>query len=641
MTTLSQVDAALEYLDRGWSVIPICLDTKRPRIEWRKYQTELPTSEEVERWWTVNPNDGIALVTGELTGLVVVDCDNEEAAEAARQAGMVSPVKVQTKRGHHLYFAHPRDGIRRGPRAGVNTRGADWPKIDGLDFRGDGGYVLLPPTKNYSWEIAAGCCEDDTPEWKDWKPSLKPDGVVGFDFSHLDLTAVRAQHSFVSEWDRTARYVVEKFPETLRIPSGMGNGRNERVMRWISECIMEGLFGSMLRVRGLAFMREFFESELTEHEFEATCRSMEEAERRNHPERFDASGEYIFKPCLSIHEQDPAVASPKAKLITMADAEDLLAKAGGREYLIEPWLPAQTIVQVYGYSGHGKSLFVEHCMAALAAGRRSVGPFEIGKPSRVLYMDFEMGMGTIARRLIELRETHGDTADRLQIWAPFVGDDEDINLRTREGLAGLQSWIGEVKPQVVVIDTVRTGYPGLQENDAAEWAAVNTLAKKLRNAGMAVILVHHANKPGEGATGREAGSTNQLTVLETQIRITQVFTDKDTAQNNAALFDDDYENPIWPQLQDKLEKNDPGFTLYMVMEVRYGKVREWTETHDRVQWIGFAQNNTTGARTMVSNSSTKQRAKWMSLSGGMTPEAISLKLGRPLWAVREWLGLSA
>ena len=49
----------------------------------------------------------------------------------------------------------------------------------------------------------------------------------------------------------------------------------------------------------------------------------------------------------------------------------------------------------------------------------------------------------------------------------------------------------------------------------------------------------------------------------------------------------------------------------MVMEVRYGKVREWSEAHDRVQWIGFAQNNITDERCVVSSKSTKQRAKDM------------------------------
>lgn len=74
----------------------------------------------------------------------------------------------------------------------------------------------------------------------------------------------------------------------------------------------------------------------------------------------------------------------------------------------------------------------------------------------------------------------------------------------------------------------------------------------------------------------------------------------------------------------------------MVMEVRYGKVREWSEAHDRVQWIGFAQNNITDERCVVSSKSTKQRAKDMAIDG-KSIEDISRVLQRPVRQLREWL----
>ena len=159
------------------------------------------------------------------------------------------------------------------------------------------------------------------------------------------------------------------------------------------------------------------------------------------------------------------------------------------------------------------------------------------------------------------------------------------------------------------------------------------MAVRLRNSGYAVILVHHSNKPSESGVGREAGSTNQLTVLETQIRVTQVYQDEDTARQNAAIHDDSYERPVWPSLSAKLPAD---YSLFMVMEIRYGKVREWSDAHDRVQWIGFAQNNKTDDRMIVSSKSTKQRAKDMALNG-TDIEEISRVLQRPLRQLREWL----
>jgi hypothetical protein len=189
---------------------------------------------------------------------------------------------------------------------------------------------------------------------------------------------------------------------------------------------------------------------------------------------------------------------------------------------------------------------------------------------------------------------------------------------------------------VVVIDTIRSAYPGLQENNAEDWARINQLALKLRNAGFGVVMVHHSNKPQDGGSlGREAGSTNQLTVLETQIRVTQVFEDKDTAEQNAALYDASYAQPVFPMLRRKLPD---GWDVYMVMEIRYGKVREWTEAHDRVQWIGLAHSLTSDERAIVSSRSTKQRAKDMALDG-MPPEEIASLLNRPIRNVRSWLEL--
>ena len=44
--------AALEYLDRGWSVIPIWAGEKRPSVRtWKKYQTKQPTESQVRKWF--------------------------------------------------------------------------------------------------------------------------------------------------------------------------------------------------------------------------------------------------------------------------------------------------------------------------------------------------------------------------------------------------------------------------------------------------------------------------------------------------------------------------------------------------------------------------------------------------------------
>ena len=70
------LDRALEYLDRGWGVLPISPTEKNPLPKWGHYvdTLTLPSEEEVIGWWTRWPDAQLAIITGPLSGLVVVDC---------------------------------------------------------------------------------------------------------------------------------------------------------------------------------------------------------------------------------------------------------------------------------------------------------------------------------------------------------------------------------------------------------------------------------------------------------------------------------------------------------------------------------------------------------------------------------------
>lgn len=617
---------ALEYIERGWSVIPILPETKKPALKWMDYYKRQPTEEEVTDWWTRWPHAMIALVTGEVSGVVVVDTDSPKAEEAAAQYGFISPIQVKTRHGKHHYFLHPKDGVWRGPRVGSNSTGIDWPEVPGLDFRGDGSYALLPPSKGYAWDIAPGYALEEAPTWDGWAPRVVPQVNT---FDELDLSTVplfAAERE--REWDRTAAIVAE----SGKLPTGMGNGRNEKVMRHASECAKRGLFGKELADAVCEFMDTFFVERLPEREWRATCRSMEEAEKRNHPDRVaEAAVEAKVADLLA-----PAAAPepPKLKLLLMEDAPDMLAKAGDNNFVIEPWLPRASICQVYGYSGHGKSMVVQHAMAAAAAGAPSFGPFRIQKRAKILYFDWENGRLTVAKRLMEFQSAHGPTGDYLQIWTPFLDGAADINLRTAAGKEAFTNVIRMAQPEVIVIDTARSALPGLEEKDAKDWSELNQLLLRLRNFGLTVIYIHHSNKPdGEGNLGREAGSSNQLTPLETQIRVAQVFEEQDIAKHKGGIWDGSYATPVWPQLRSKLK---PGYRLYMVCEWRYGKVREWTDMHEQVQWIGFASGPSTYDRQIVASISPRERARVLYTQGNSST-TIADWLKRPQAVIEDWL----
>jgi hypothetical protein len=67
---------ALEYLEQGFSVIPVKLD-KRPVLpSWLEYQKHKPTRAEVSNWFTGYENiAGVAIVTGKVSNIVVLDVE--------------------------------------------------------------------------------------------------------------------------------------------------------------------------------------------------------------------------------------------------------------------------------------------------------------------------------------------------------------------------------------------------------------------------------------------------------------------------------------------------------------------------------------------------------------------------------------
>ena len=149
--------AAADYAQLGWAPIPLKRRSKTPDlVELRPYLERRATREELRSWdWT-----GVGIVTGPLSGIVVLDADGEEGmAELKRRGHPVTPV-ARTGKGLHLYFRHPGEDLRTGIRI-----------APGIDLKAAGGYVAAPPSahpngRDYKWIIPPEDTElADLPEW--------------------------------------------------------------------------------------------------------------------------------------------------------------------------------------------------------------------------------------------------------------------------------------------------------------------------------------------------------------------------------------------------------------------------------------------------------------------------------------------
>lgn len=161
MTNNPILDAALAYLRRGWSVIPLRPRDKRPMVKWEGYSRARPSEAELRQWFERRPDANLGIVTGVVSGLLVLDVDvghggEGSLAELERDHGPLPPtVSAETGGGgRHLYFVHP--GGTVGNRAGL---------VPGIDVRGDGGYVVAPPSIHPSGRPYR------------WRPGHTPDAV--------------------------------------------------------------------------------------------------------------------------------------------------------------------------------------------------------------------------------------------------------------------------------------------------------------------------------------------------------------------------------------------------------------------------------------------------------------------------------
>lgn len=128
------VDQALRLLSMGFSVIPIKARDKRPALaSWKPYQDRRATVEEVRTWFESGVDLNIGIVTGAVSGLVVIDGDSLEAVNWL-QIHHPSTMRTRTGNGKHYFYRHPGVPIKNNVKLGGMA----------LDVRGDGGYVVAP-----------------------------------------------------------------------------------------------------------------------------------------------------------------------------------------------------------------------------------------------------------------------------------------------------------------------------------------------------------------------------------------------------------------------------------------------------------------------------------------------------------------
>ena len=649
------IDVALELHEEGLQVLALTKGAKIPAHQWQFWQTVrqteddlldiadyfqspeppewlrdeggvhtgrpwLSTSYKARRHWPKPVPLDIGVVTGSLSGVVVIDCDTAEARDFAASINLTdTPMVVQTTKGWHYWFKHTGE-VRNAASKGVA----------GLDIRGDGGLVRVPPSTGLKWLSRSSI--DELPPFPGMTaPTPSDDGPK---FSDLDLTEYAVKGQTAEEW------IMAKC-QGQQITKGE---RNETMKLVVGQLIherrdKEWVLDEAKRLGAIYWDHEKYAGKQTEIIVDSLWR----ADVQNHPDLHGGQQE----------EEEPP--KPLVGYLSDATSERFIDALPPRKpAFVETILEPGKATMVAGYSGSGKSELLMMLLKAACDPTKLgsfVGPWQIQSTPRALVLDPENNPHLIADRLRRF-SLIGNSGDNLRVLPGSVPGpdgmmDTALNLTTKAGIGQLSGLLKVHSPDIVVFDTVRSHFPGLKENEAAEWTAYNVLTQKLTRAGLCVVWLHHSNKPGADGHATEAGSSHALTNISTQIFVKPDYQDEAMAQRKHAIWDHD----------EKVVQNVKGVActpyqaiglthniatpLDRVTQISYGKVREANPITERSYYLGQALGEREWRPTLHSTMSAKQAAFQLATDPRFTSQpdpllAISKRLRVPVPLLAEW-----
>lgn len=155
---MDRLPAALMYLGLGWAVIPVhtpgvtgcscgehdCASPgKHPRVRWHSHMDAPTTVDEVRSWWRRWPDANLGVITGPVSGVVVLDVDPRSGGDETLSAltGEIEPT-VETSTGgggRHLWFATTSNHVTPSRILGP-----------GVELKSVGSTVVVPPSLHVS-----------------------------------------------------------------------------------------------------------------------------------------------------------------------------------------------------------------------------------------------------------------------------------------------------------------------------------------------------------------------------------------------------------------------------------------------------------------------------------------------------------
>lgn len=335
-------EAALDYIAKGFSIIPVAKNKKPLLSTWAEFQSRIATADEVEAWCKkYGASMQIGIVTGKVSGITVID------VEADGYWGDL-PDTVRSKTGgggRHFFYGYS---------GGLTNSVTPWPLAD---IRDDRAFVVVPPSENesggYSWvepmdrsKLAEFPMQIYREKFDRWRGLCK---------AYKGVSEGHRHESMVSRVGTLLRRIPKQFWETEVWVQFQEDNRNNNPALDDAE------------------LRKIFED---------ICEK--ETERQGKQPAVSAASK----------NSDPIAIHTCAEMLATPHVPD--------SFVIKPLLPKGMVSALTSQAGAGKSILALEMARCVASGEPFLGKFEISEAMPVLLLDQEMSLNTIVGRFHSL-----------------------------------------------------------------------------------------------------------------------------------------------------------------------------------------------------------------------------------------------